>query len=255
MFGFARALAQEHGQKIVQRLTDAAVDLDPATASEAELHMMEDSLNKVIAELAKFRAEAAKEHADATAVQQRFDRMTAAGAALNTQYEAETDATKKASLATSLNGLLTTLEGIKTELDQHNQEAIDGDKLVAETEEICQQKAEELRTAKANLAKAAHDLEAAHMAQQHAAEQAEHAAELAGLRDDNPDGLHAALNSMQRQTDAARAAADAARTKTDLLSHAEAGGLDDPNVKAALAAVATAPTSQSFADRLAALGH
>jgi chromosome segregation ATPase len=254
MFGFVRALAAANGQKAIQRVTDAIVDLDPATASEAQLHMMEQSLDHVGVELAKFRAEAAREHSDAFSVQQRFDRMKTAGEALNTQWTNETDPDKKTSLEKSLNGLLTTMEGIKTELDQHNQEAVDGDKLVAETEEIYQQKAEELKSAKDNLAHAARDLEAAHMAQEHAAEQAEHAAEVAGLRNDKIDGLNAALTSMQRQTAEAKADADAKRMKADVLTHAEAGGMDDPNVKAALASVAaTSTSSQSFADRLAAL--
>lgn len=254
MWGFARALAEAHGQKAIQRVTDAIVDLDPATATEAQLHMMEQALDKVGVELSKFRAEAAREHADESATQQRYDRMKLAAGALNTRLEAETDPATKASLETSLNGLLTTLEGVKTELDQHHQESVDGDALVAETEEIYQQKASELRSAKDNLAHAARDLEAAHMQQEHAAEQAEHAAEVAGLRDDKADGLHAALDSMARQTAAAKADADAKRMKAEVLTHAEAGGMDDPNVKAALAAVSATPnSSKSFADRLAAL--
>ncbi len=253
MFGFVKALAEAHGQKAIQRVTDAIVDLDPATATEAQLHMMEQALDKVGVELSKFRAEAAREHADETATQQRYDRMKAAAATLNTRFEAETDPTTKASLETSLNGLLTTLEGVKAELDQHHQQSVDSDALVAETEEIYQQKASDLRSAKENLAKAARDLAAAHMQQEHAAEIAERAAEVAGLRDDKSDGLHAALDSMARQTAQAKADADAKRMKAAVLTHAEAGGMDDPNVKAALAAVESAPSSKSFADRLAAL--
>ncbi len=53
MFGFVKALAEAHGQKAIQRVTDAIVDLDPATATEAQLHMMEQALDKVGVELSK----------------------------------------------------------------------------------------------------------------------------------------------------------------------------------------------------------
>jgi chromosome segregation ATPase len=253
MLGFAAALFKEHGQKVIQTLQDRVVDLDPATASAAELHVMEQSLDKVGAELEKFRIYSQHEHADAAAVQARFDRMNTAASALNDRYAAETDDAKKADLEKSLAGLLTTLEGIKSELDQHNSLVADADQMVAETESIYQEKAEALRSAKATLAKAAHDLEMSHVQADHAKEQAEHAAELAGLRDDKTDGLNAALTSMQRQTEAARGVAEAAKLKAQVLHHADAGSMDDPNVLAALAAVEPAPSVQSFADRLAAL--
>jgi chromosome segregation ATPase len=253
MFGFVRALAGEHAKNAIQKVTDAVVDLDPATASEAQLHMMEQALDHVGVELAKMKSEAAQEHAATVQVQQRFDRMRSAAGTLNSQFEAEADPTKKAGLEKSLNGLLTTLESIKSELDQHNQSTADADAMVAETESIYTEKGEALRTAKAALAAAARDLSSAHIAEERANEKAERAAEIAGLRDNKIDGLNAALTSMQRQTAQAKATADAQRMKADLLTHAEAGGLDDPNVKAALASVEASPSTQSFSDRLAAL--
>jgi dynactin complex subunit len=254
MFTFAKFLGVAHGNKILQNVTDAVVALDPATATEAQLNMMEDSLSKVSFQLAKFRADSAREHTEAVATQQRMDRLKAAGTKLNADFEAETDPTKKAALGTSLNGLLSTLEGIKAELDQHTQFAADGDKLVAETEVIFQQKASDITTAKAALATATRNLAAAKINEEHSKEMADHAAEQAGLRQGQVDGLNSALSSMQRQTETARVSADASRMKAEVLNHAEAGGLDDPNVKAALAAVTAAPSSQSFADRLSALG-
>lgn len=253
MFGFAKALAVAHGHKALQSVTDAIVDLDPATASKAQLDMMEDSLNKVNEELTKLKITAAHERSDANAVKSRFDMNTAAATALNTRYEAETDPVKKASLEKSLNGLMSTLEDIKRELDQNEQAAAESEALVTETTTIYEQKAADLLAAKRNLAKAAQELDAAKVAREHANEQAEHAAEIAGLRDNKTDGLNAALTSMQRQAEQARGDAEAAKLKASVLTKAEHGSMDDPNVLEALASVQASPSNISFADRLAAL--
>ena len=158
MWGFVRALAGAHGKKVIQEVTDAIVATDPTTASAAQLEVMERDLDKVGRELAKFRAEAAREQSEADAVQSRFTRMRAAGDQLLARYNAETDPAKKADLEKSLNGLLTTLEEVKHELDQEAQEAVDANKLVAETEAIYQEKATALREAKTSLSKAAREL-------------------------------------------------------------------------------------------------
>ncbi len=252
-FAFLGALLGEHGKKFVQEATDKMVDMDPATASAAQLHLMEQNLDEILKKFTTIKESAAREHAELAPVQARFDRLRAAAATLNDQFDAETDPAKKAELSTSLNGLLSTLEGVKTELDQHKSSTAEADALVADTEALYKQKSQALLAAKTKLAGAARELETAHIAQDRANERAEQAAELAGLRNNASDGLNAAFNSMQRQAADARADAEAKKLKADVLTHVDTGGLDDPNVKAALAAVDNAPSSQSFADRLAAL--
>ena len=254
MWGFVRALAGAHGKKVIQEVTDAIVATDPTTASAAQLEVMERDLDEVGRELAKFRAEAAREQSEADAVQSRFTRMRAAGDQLLARYNAETDPAKKADLEKSLNGLLTTLEEVKHELDQEAQEAVDANKLVAETEAIYQEKATALREAKTSLSKAARELEWAKTAQEHANMQAERAAQIAGLRDNEVGGLNAALTAMTRKAEEARGDAEAKRLKAAVLTKADHGSMDDPNVLEALASVQGTSPSLPFADRLAALG-
>ena len=253
MTWFLATLIGEHGKKALQGVTDAIVAADTTTASAAQLEAMQQDMNHVAAELAKFRAEATKEQGVVNDAKARFDRMKAAGDALLARYNTETDDTKKAALEKSLNGLLTTTEGIAAELAQDQKDLDEATALVTETETIFNEKAEALRTAHATLTAAARDLEHAKLTEEHANMQAEHAAEVAGLRDNNVGSLNAAVTAMHRQADAARQAADAKHLTTEALTHVDHGSLDDPNVMAALAEVEHAPSTQSFAERLAAL--
>lgn len=254
MLGFTRALFQAHGEKIVRNLTDAVVDLDPKTASEAQLKAMESSLDDVGKKVTEIRTAAQADRTEATGCQARFDRMNLAANALNARFAAETDPAKKDALQKSLEGLLTSLESLKSELDADLDRAKIGEQQLAELEAIYQEKAAEWKSAKATLEHAQRDMEMAKVDQQRAAEQAERAAEIAGLRDGKVEGVNAALSSMTRQTAEAKAQAETLRMKTGALTHADTGSMDDPNVLAALAAVTPAPSTQSFADRLAALG-
>lgn len=253
MFGFFTALGKAHGKKALRQVNDAIVSYDPSTASAAQLDLMESDLDKVGKELAKFRAEAIREKQEEDAVRARFDRMRAAGDALLTRYNAEQDPTKKTELENSLNGLLTTLEEVQIELAQEAQEAVEATALVNETETIYLEKAEALREAKKNLTKAARELERAKVQEARADVAAERAAQLAGLRDNEVGGLNAALTTMQRQAADARGAAEAKRLKAQVLTKADHGSLEDPNVIAALASVSNAPSALPFADRLKAL--
>ena len=252
-WGFLGALASAHGQKAVRNLTDAIVDMDPATASAAQLQVMEQDLDKVGQELTKCRADAERERTEFAAVTARFNQMSSAATALNTRYEAETDPTKKADLEKSLNGLLTTLETIKSEMDSDKSHYDQAQSLVQQTSEIYEQKAAELRTAKANLASAGRELQRAKMESEQASTMAERSAEIAGLRDNKVGGLNAALDSMRRQTEQARGAAETNRLKAQVLTKADSGSMQDPYVLAALKDIQAPASNQSFADRLAAL--
>lgn len=253
MFGFFTALTKAHGKKALSQVNDAIVAYDPATASAAQLEMMEADLDKVGKELASLRAEAIREQQEEVAVRARFDRMRAAGDTLLARYNAEEDPAKKTELENSLNGLLTTLEEVQTELAQEAQEAVEATALVNETETLYREKAEALKEAKKNLTKAARDLERAKVQEARADAQAERAARVAGLRDNEVGGLNAALTTMQRQAADARGAAESKRLKAQVLSKADHGSLEDPNVIAALASVSNAPSALPFADRLKAL--
>ena len=253
MFGFFTGLTKAHAKKTLRQVNDAIVAYDPTTASAAQLELMEADLDKVGKELAKFRAEAIREKQEEDAVRARFDRMRSAGDVLLAKYNAEENPAKKTELENSLNGLLTTLEEVQSELNQEAQEAVEAAALVTETETIYQEKAEALREAKKNLTKAARDLERAKVQEQRAEAAAERAAQIAGLRDNEVGGLNAALTAMQRQAADARGAAEAKRLKAQVLTKADHGSLEDPNVIAALASVSNAPSALPFAERLKAL--
>jgi hypothetical protein len=252
MLGFLRALGGAHGKKAIQGVTDAIVAFDPETASEAQLDVMEKGLDEVGRQLSKFRADSIREQMEADAAKVKFDRFATAAQKMNGQYEVETDAAKKAALGESLNKLITMLEEAKTVYDQEAAEAVEAKALLDESETVYRERAEALKTAQANLKKGARDLERAKMAEASAQQRAENAAQLAGLRNNEPDGLNAALTAMQRQTDAARGNAETLKIKSTVLGKS-GDDLEDPNIKAALAAVNAPSSALPFSDRLAAL--
>jgi hypothetical protein len=251
--GFFSALLGAEAKHAVRAVSDQIVAMDPSTASAAQLQTMEQDLDRVGRELAKFQAEALRENGEVIKIQTQYDRLVAAAAKMTADYDAETDETRKTGLGMSLSGLMETCEKLKSDLATEAQHKADADALVAETESIYKAKGADVLTARKNLESAARDMARAQVEKEHTGMMAENAARVAGLRNNEIDGLHGALDAMARKTADAKAVAEANRLKVQVLSHVDAGSVDDPNVKAALAAVSGAPSTQSFADRLAAL--
>lgn len=256
MMQFFRTLLGVKGEKLGQGVVDALVELDPKSASAAQLRVMEQDLDKAGQLLTRLRADFQRERKEAVEARENYGRRLAAAEHLNNQL-AGAAADKRASLEASLATLLTQLEELQGEVEVEEREADEAETLVAEAEAAYREKAKALTEAKSALTKAERDMERAKIQESREKQRADRAAEVAGLRASGTSKLTVAVDAMSRRAEQARVNAEAARLKaqalTDLAGTSKPG-LGDPNIEAALQAVggAAAP-ALPIGDRLARL--
>ena len=259
MMQFFRTLLGVKGEQVGRQVVDALVELDPKSASIAQLRVMETDLDKAGKLLANLRVELQRERKEAVEARENYGRRLAAAEHLNNQLAtASPDDVKRASLESSLANLLTQLEQLEEEVLIEEREADDAEALVAEAEAAYREKAKALSEAKTALAKAERDMERAKIEETREKERANRAAQIAGLRGEG-DGskLTVAVDAMQRRAQQARVNAEAARMKAQALndlSSRNSDNLGDANIEAALKAVSGGPSSAlSVHERLARL--
>ncbi|MGY3582436.1 chromosome segregation ATPase [Bradyrhizobium sp. USDA 4341] len=226
---------------------DALVAFDPEGATQAQISLMEQSLDTLGVKLSSVQRQydEAKQHLDA-ALKLNSTRLTAAETLQ--QQIASGDASKQQSLDT----LLGIIEQAQPELDALKRDENDVKGYLAELQTAYSSAAEKLKAAHRQLDEAHRNMERANLASERAKDRADTAAIASGVRSGG-DTLNVALDAMQRKTRAAEDAAAAANLKANTLAPQD-HEKEDPNIAAALAAAAGAPTApQSSADRLAAL--
>lgn len=259
MMAFIRSLMGAHGRKAVQTLVEKTVEMDPDTASKAQLDVMEADLKKASALVAKLQQDAAREEREAIEVRKRYDLQVSGAKILWDEYNTleETDP-RRAELGTSLQAMAAELESLKTTVESEEQEATDARQFLAEAEQVLKDKGQQLLDAKKNLTKAGRELEKAKIRKDAAEAQAETAAQLAGLRDGQITSMSGAMNALQNQADQANAEAAAARLRAEALKKPQLGTDSDPNVQRAIAAARNGgtalPSPENLGARLAALG-
>lgn len=246
---FGKAKADQVGNSIVQ----AIVRFDPETASEAQIAEFEKELDILTGRVAKLRSEYAVEQKQADDARANYERYMSAAEKLQIQIsDPTTSAEKKVSLEASLSNLLTTIEGLVPEMEREIQEAKDAKEFLAQFEEAAKQAAKKVATARQKLQAAAREMASASLAKERAAEKAEAAAVLAGIRSGN-DSLGTALSAMESAAQKDREAAVASGLKADLLTKNMPKSIEaDENVRQALGEPGEV-TSLSLTDRLAAL--
>ncbi|MQP64402.1 hypothetical protein GE253_03490 [Niveispirillum sp. SYP-B3756] len=259
MMQFFRTLLGVKGEKVGRQIVDALVELDPKSASTAQLRVMETDLDKAGKLLANLRVELQREHKEAVEARENYNRRLAAAEHLNSLLAGTTDEVKRASLESSLANLLTQLETLESEVLIEEREADEAEALVAEAEQAYREKAKMLTEAKSALTKAERDMERAKIQEEREKERANRAAQVAGLRGEGEGSkLTVAVDAMQRRAQQARTNAEAARMKaqalTDLSSRTSEN-MGDANIEAALKAVGNSSGAggASVQERLARL--
>jgi uncharacterized protein (DUF3084 family) len=250
---FLKSFIGAKGQEAVQSIVSGLASLDPATASRADLEVLERDLDATGRQVAQLRTDLARERSEADAVSSDYDRMYAAAHHLEGQVAAAADPVRKAELETSLAGLLDRLATMKSRLEAELQDVTDVQDLLAQAETLYKEKAAALSEAKRKLEQANREMERAMTEKQQAERRAEQAAQLAGLRQGHATKLNTALNVFNEKAMAARREAESLRMKADSLKPMLAGPTGDANVQAALAATAQRSPTSSLSDRLAAL--
>jgi chromosome segregation ATPase len=250
---FVRNFIGVKGDSAAAGLVKALVQLDPDSATVADLRTMEQDLDRAGGMIAKLRADLAHEQTEYDSISGQYHELMAAAELLQKRI-ADPGAAEpqRQSLNASLASLVQKIEHMAPELDRDKKDVESTRALLSEAETVYQQKAEALTNAKKNFDSARHDLQHARIEEERSAERARQAAAVAGLGTSPTSGLTVALNAMQQSAQEARQRAEAMNMKAQALSHLKEAAADQ-NVAAALAEVRGAAPTKSLSDRLSAL--
>ena len=250
LLAFTKCFIGVGGEQAATALTTAMVKMAPETATAAELNNMEQDLAAAGQLISRLQSELADERHAYDAINARYTQMM--GAAENLQRQIDASSFLKDPLQASLASLVAQIEEMVPELDQDKKDVDATQALLREAEAAYQAKAAALTGAKAKLARARNDMAHAALEEQRSASRAEAARAVASLSSGNGSGINVALDAMTQTAQETRDRAAVLDMKAKALSGAKTAE-EDPNIAAAMAAVAETAANATVADRLAAL--
>ena len=247
---FLSRVGKKQAGNALESFTQAVVAFDPETASEAQISLMEEELDKLGKRVGKAEMDVKKDHEETQALLSQYDRYLAAAERLEGQLEGAEEGQRPA-LEESLEKLVSELERLNPEIERERQEDQEAEAFAAELRQAYDAAAEKLKQAQTQLKQAQRRMEQARMKKERALERAEGVRQAAGLSS-SLGGLDTALNAMDKETEKAETTSRAAELKIGAFGQQEI--TDDPNIAAALeAAEKPALAASSSRDRLAAL--
>lgn len=249
---FLKHYGIQQARGVLEEFASAVVAFDPHAASEAQVRMMEEELNRLGNRLAEAEAELRREHQETEQLRKSYDQYLQAAQVLESRLSTETDADRTAATEVSLAKVLDKLERLRPEIEREIREDREVEAWRGELRTAFEEMAAKIRAAHAELGSARRQMDMAKLQNQRAQEQERRAREMAGLSN-SMSSLGVALDAMNKETVRARAQTDALRLKADLF---QGDTLDsDPNIAEALASVrGSSPVDgRSLSDRLAAL--
>ncbi|MCE5333596.1 MAG: hypothetical protein LLG06_03305 [Desulfobacteraceae bacterium] len=229
------------------------VTLDPETATEAQIAEFSDQLRKASEELARARAGYQKEQKEANEIQMLYNKRLQAATILEAQAAEAADPGQKASIQASLEKMINMLESMAPDVEREKRDAEDAKQLMDELTGFVEESARALKEARSRLDHAKSEMRRAELEQQRAEKRAKTAEVLAGIKKSGGT-FNVALDAMQKKADESRVKADAATTRSSLLTPTNVEQ-DDTHIAAALAKASGQPEpgTQSISERLAAL--
>jgi predicted nucleic acid-binding Zn-ribbon protein len=251
MLPFARNFFAVQGNKATYAVTKALVQMDPESASAADLRTMEQDLDKAGQVISRLRTDLNNERREFDSVNLQYGELMSAAEVLQKKIDAAADA-DRGSLETSLANLLNRTEHMAPELERDRKDVDATQALLTDAEKAYQDKARALTEARGNLDRARHDLQHANIEEERSRQRAQQAAIVAGLSASPIGGLTIALNTMQESATEARQRAESADMKANALRGAKSAA-EDENVAAALNEVRGTISPKSLSERLASL--
>lgn len=250
---FLGNLFKKHAENAVTSVQQFLVTIDPETATEAQIAEFSDQLKKASEELAKARADYQKDEKEAEEIEALYEKRLQAATILEQQVSDEADPARKGSLSASLDKIVTMLEEMKPDVEREKQDAEDAKQLMDELTAFVEESAKALKEARAKLDHAKSDMRRAELEQERAEKRAKTSEVLAGIRKGSGT-FNVALDAMQKKAEESRMKADAATTRSKLLTPTNAEK-EDANIAEALAKASgeAAPGAKTASERLAAL--
>lgn len=250
---FLGNLFKKHAENAVTSVQQFLVTLDPETATEAQIAEFSDQLRKASEELARARADYLREQKEADEIQMLYNKRLQAATILEQQAAEATDPAMKASISASLEKMVAMLETMAPDIEREKRDAEDAKMLMDELTRFVEESAQALKEARSRLEHARSEMRRAELEQQRAEKRAKTAEVLAGIKKSGGT-FNVALETMQKKTEESRMKADAALTRSTLLTPTDVEK-EDAHISAALSQAEGKPvqSGQSIADRLAAL--
>jgi chromosome segregation ATPase len=250
---FLGNLFKKHAENAVTSVQQFLVTLDPETATEAQIAEFSDQLKKASEELANARAEYQKDEKAAEEIEALYQKRLQAAGILEQQVAEAGDQAQKDSISASLEKLVTMLEQMKPDVERERQDADDAKRMMDELTVFVEESAQALKEARSKLEHAKSEMKRAEIEQDRAEKRAKTAEVLAGIKEGSGT-FNVALDAMQKKAEESRIKADAAMTRSRLLTPTDTEK-EDAHISAALAKASgeTAPAGGSVSDRLAAL--
>ncbi|HYA42134.1 MAG TPA: hypothetical protein VEF34_12575 [Syntrophobacteraceae bacterium] len=250
---FLGNLFKKHAENAVTSVQKFLVTLDPETATEAQIAEFSDQLKKASEELAKARDEYRKDEKAAEEIEALYENRLKAATILEQQAAEAVDQGQKDSISASLEKLVTMLEQMKPDVERERQDADEAKKMMDELTAFVEESAQALKEARSRLDHAKSEMRRAEIEQERAEKRARTAEVLAGIRKGSGT-FNVALDAMQKKAEESRIKADAAMTRSRLLTPTDAEK-EDAHISAALAKASGegAPAGGSVSERLAAL--
>ena len=147
---FLSRLGKKQAGNALETFTQAIVAFDPETASDAQISLMEEELDKLGRRVGQAEQAVRKDHEETAALVQQYDKYMSAAERLEGQLGAADDAQRE-SLEASLEKLVRELENLQPEIDRERQEDAEAEAFSVELRESYDQAAEKLKQAKPNL--------------------------------------------------------------------------------------------------------
>jgi chromosome segregation ATPase len=250
---FLGNLFKKHAENAVTSVQQFLVTIDPETATEAQIAEFSDQLKKASEELAKARAEYQKDETAAEEIDALYQKRLQAAAILEQQAADAADQTQKDSISASLEKLVTMLEQMKPDVERERQDADDAKQMMDELTQFVEESAQTLKEARTKLEHAKSEMRRAEMEEERAETRARTVEVLAGIKKGSGT-FNVALDAMQKKAEESRIKADAATTRSRLLTPTDTEK-EDAHISAALAKASgeAAPAGASVSERLAAL--
>jgi len=250
---FLGNLFKKHAENAVTSVQQFLVTIDPDTATEAQIGEFSDQLKEASEELAKARAEYQKEEKEAEEIEALYQKRLQAATILEQQVAEAADPGQKESVSASLEKIVTMLEQMKPDVERERRDADDAKQMMDELTAFVEESAQTLKEARSRLDHARSEMRRAELEEDRAEKRAKTAEALAGIKKGS-GAFNVALDAMQKKAEEARVKADAAMTRSRLLTPTNTEK-EDANIAAALAKASgeKAPGSESISERLAAL--
>lgn len=247
--GFLNKFGIQKLRQAKQSLTQAIVEFDPETASDAAIEMMDEQVDELSRELAKANQDLIKEKGEADAAKENFNKKVTVAGRLQEKIEAASGAKAK-SLQTSLDTLLEDIENTRSDVEIEIQEADDAQLVVNDFQQAIEMAVTKLKSARSDHKKAMGDMKRANLAEKRANDTANRQARLSGIGGSD-DGMSTALNAMKAATAERQANADAAQTKVDMMKPFDAS--EDKNIAALMDEIDGVDEPATTKDKVAGL--